>query len=122
MLVPIPLGAASALLVGESGCVRAVSVRENTDAARATFSLFDGASANGILLAPYSLAAGDSSRDTWYPHTFRFQGGLYFELEAGAVSGSVIVDVGHDCHEHIVVEYSPKVVMVAPDVATIPVP
>lgn len=91
IVINIVAGQASGLLIGGAGRVVYVFVRESTGAAAASFSLWDGTSASGRLVMPFSLSSGQSSRDNFYPHGIPYYGDLFFTADAGSLTGAIYV-------------------------------
>lgn len=79
------------LICGGAGRIVYVAVRESTGGAAATFSLVDGTPAGGQVIVPYSLLAGQSARDNFYPHGIPYTGDLWYDLDTGSLTGSVYV-------------------------------
>ena len=95
----INLPAASAQLTNEAGCIGYFAVRNLSASVVATFRLWDGSSNAGYMILPIELAAGESTSDRIGWHYQRFETGLYFELVAGTLEGSVAVLFEHRCEE-----------------------
>lgn len=79
------------MLYGPDCHVTAVALRETTGAAVATARLRDGGDASGQMGIPYTLAANESVRDGFPGGGFPFRGGVYLEVVAGTVEGSIVV-------------------------------
>lgn len=91
----IPLYPASSVssrqVASGRGRVIRTSFRETTGAAVATVELFDGNGTGGALAFTLQLAATASQQDRYTRGEFMFDGGLYFNLVAGAVEGVIVV-------------------------------
>lgn len=62
----------------------------NTDAANsATVNLYDDVAAGDTPLMTVELAPGESTREWFMPYGIGFTAGLFFEVAAGAVVGSI---------------------------------
>lgn len=57
----------------------------------AEIDLYDGSSNNGNLLVPITLSPGQSTRDWLGKPGLRVQGGVFADLVAGSVRGSIWV-------------------------------
>ena len=88
-------------LVGGSGCVTWYALEESTGSAVATVELYDDGISSGQLLAPISLSPGQSTREFLTFHALSFTAGLWFKVLSGAVTGSVLVWVDHDCEAYL---------------------
>ena len=84
-------------LVSGGGCITAISVYETTGTAAAAVHIIDGAGSNGQYLTEYTLAAGASARDRWDMHGLPFTEGVWYDVYAGAASGTVTLWADHDC-------------------------
>jgi hypothetical protein len=65
------------------------SLRETSGSAGATVRVYNGVSAAGVLLDTISLLANESAREDYGGRGLLAPLGIYFELVAGAVEGSV---------------------------------
>lgn len=62
---------------------------EDTDTDPASIELIDGGNANGALVVPITLSAGQSTRDWLGKPGLEVRSGLYLNVISGSVSGSV---------------------------------
>lgn len=68
---------------------RGFAIRETSGAAVATVRIRDGLNATGLLVDDIQLTASESARE-WYPEEgIAIEVGLYVEVVAGAVEGSL---------------------------------
>lgn len=88
---------ASGILVNTSGCLTVHATRETTGTTAAVYRFWDGSKAEGTLILPVSLTAGESTRDDFREHHITFRVGLYYELVSGTLEGSVSILVEHEC-------------------------
>lgn len=65
------------------------SVSETTGLAAASFDLYDGLDATGIMIASIALTAGQSTRDYLGPWGIMLRTGLFLDMLTGTVKGSV---------------------------------
>lgn len=98
--VIIPLPAASGILTNESGCLLFYAARETSGAAAATLRLRDGSTGAGTLILPVGLLSAGSSSSGFQRCAIPFRQGLFYELVAGAIEGSVSVLLQHSCDEY----------------------
>ncbi len=91
------LPSASKQLVNNSGCLTVHATRETTGTTAAVYRFWDGSGANGTLIMPVSLTAGESTRDDFHEHHIVFRTGLYYELVSGTLEGSVSLLLEHEC-------------------------
>lgn len=82
-----PVAFAAGQLASGMAFYRGYSLRETAGAA-ATVRLWDNTSAAGVLLATIALAA-NSSKDFVAPHNVMAQNGIFVQVVAGTVEGSV---------------------------------
>ena len=89
--VPITVAtlAGSQLVVGGGGRIVFTSVVENTGAANAGFTLFDGNPASLQGLMDFNVNASGSVRDAWPEHGVPFEGDLWI----GNISGNATVRI-----------------------------
>lgn len=99
-IVKINLPEASGLLDAEPGCVVFWSFRDTTATSGSVFNLWDGSGNNSRYLSPFSLQAGQSTRDYIKKHDLPFVNGLFFELVSGTVVGQVTICLDHECEDH----------------------
>lgn len=112
--IPLKSPAVSGQLDNTGGRVTRISLIETSGSNPATVYFYDGSSADGILLDVISLSAGQSTRDYYRLYQYPFEGGLYLDVIAGTVTGTVVV-VHHDYGEAI----GDPVVLVNPEVLSI---
>lgn len=62
---------------------------ETTGAAPAEFDILDGNNPGGALIAPTSLTAGQSIRETFGAHGVYAQSGPYLLVNSGSIRGSI---------------------------------
>lgn len=74
----------------QAGKYHGFSLRETSGTARAVVEIFDGTSPAGELLDSISLAAGESTRES-YAEGIGLNNGIYVDVVSGAVRGSVRV-------------------------------
>ena len=84
----VALTGSDQLVTTGPGAYRGFSLRETSGAAVATVRVYDGTSAAGTLLESVSLTASESARE-WYDDGIRCDTGIYIDVVAGAVEGSV---------------------------------
>ena len=92
-------------LVRGSGCVTWHSTYETSGSAAASYSLTDGPSGNGQVLAYVTLSSSESTRDYIGLHCLPFLEGIYYDLVSGAVGGSVTAWVDHVCEDYLETEH-----------------
>lgn len=90
-LLPIPGPAASGPLDGRGGRIVFWTFRETTGGAPATFRVWDGSSAAGALIAPFSLDPGESVREFPGFHSLPYRVGLFLEVITGTFEGQVTI-------------------------------
>lgn len=78
------------------GHVLRISLRETTGAASAVVRFWDGSQAAGILLDSIALTPGQSTRDMYRSHQYRYTIGLFIQVVSGLVEGAVVIGK----HEH----------------------
>lgn len=74
-----------------AGALLGYALRETTGAANATVLLRDGATADGAVVIPITLGPNESTRDWFGPGGISFGNGLFVEVAAGEVEGSVFL-------------------------------
>ena len=84
----IRTGNQSSQLAGAAGRLVGWSFRE-TAGAVATLYLRDGRDSTGDIIAALQLAPNESTRDSYFPGGLGFQLGLFVDVAAGTVEGSV---------------------------------
>lgn len=100
--VVLPLPSSSQPIYTAGGCLVWHAAKETTGSSTAGYTLWDNPiAAAGIELMPVTLSAGESTRDYIKKHHLPFRNGLYFNLDSGAVAGSVSVLINHDCRQHM---------------------
>jgi hypothetical protein len=65
------------------------AIRNPSSTALAEVDFFDGTDASGTVVIPVTLDWNESSRETWCPNGIRFKNGLFINVTAGEVRGSV---------------------------------
>ena len=109
----------SGQLVLGHGCITYSEAIETSGTASSTVQFYDGAGANGQVLMEYSLAASQSTSEQWGPHWMPFEQGLFYDVTAGACSGSLTVWVDHDCEWWLEVAHQAAELTVARDLAAL---
>lgn len=89
--INIVAGQATGLLVGGAGRVVYAFVKETTGSTAGSVTLWDGTPATGGLVLPFTLQAGQSARDNFYPHGIPFTGDLWMSADSGSVAGAIFV-------------------------------
>lgn len=89
---PLRSGLAGKNLSASNGRLMGYTLRETTGAATATMYLRDGTDNTGDMLAAIQLAAGESRTDWFGPGGVNFGLGLFWDLVAGSVEGSVFIN------------------------------
>lgn len=87
----IELPAASRLLLRGRGLLKGYAVRESSATATARLTIRDGSSASGRIIVPLTLQINESVRDWFSEEGIAFEQGIFFELVAGTIEGSVFV-------------------------------
>ena len=85
---------AAGQLVTGPGRIAGLALSETTGTAGARINVHDGTSAAGMILAPITLAANESIRDTFSDQGFTFTTGLFVEVVTGSVNGALFVSTG----------------------------
>lgn len=83
------LGVAGKSIVTGDVYLAGWSIRETTGAAIATVQLFDGNDAGGVPVAEIGIAAGLSSNHSFGGHLLVCRNGLFVNVLAGAIAGSL---------------------------------
>lgn len=96
------LTSGTGLLIAGAGCVTYNAAYETTGAASATVAFYDGDSANGLLLAYYTLSSGQSTSESQPLHTLVYERGLYVVTVAGTAAGTAGVWADHHCLKWVV--------------------
>lgn len=88
---PIPVASTTASIQVSGGLLLVVgwAFWEPTGAAACTFKLWSGTATAGTLVAPISLATGESTRDLIPGDGLEVISGLFLEVVTGRVEGSV---------------------------------
>lgn len=74
------------------GLLAGYAFRETSGTAGAVIRILDGSEpANGNLLVPISLSAGESTRDWYLPSAIGYINGIYVQVVSGAVEGVVFL-------------------------------
>lgn len=87
----IEIPAASRLLIRGRCLLKGWAVRETAGVTNARLALRDGTTASGRRIVPISLLANESTRDWLSEEGIAFEQGVFFELVAGTIEGSVWV-------------------------------
>lgn len=90
--VAFPSGGASQVMMAGDIKIHGWAWVETTGGAAATINLFDGGNNGGTLLAPITLTAGQSTRDVLNELGLDVLNGLFVEVVAGSVRGSVWIE------------------------------
>lgn len=90
--VAFPAAGASQLMMSGDIKIHGWSWAETTGAAAATFNMFDGGNNAGTLLATITLTAGQSTRDVLNELGLLVLNGLFVEVVAGSIRGSVWIE------------------------------
>lgn len=90
-VIAIPVAALSAFAqISQRPCrLYGWSFLETTGAAPATLDLIDGGNASGASLSPFSLTAGQSTRDWLGKPGLLVQSGLSINVSSGTVRGTI---------------------------------
>lgn len=88
---PIPTAspAVSGLMLGGASLIFGWSFRETTNTNTATVELYDGTGTGGALITSITLAINESTRDLMGGNGLEALGGIYLNVVAGSVKGSV---------------------------------
>jgi hypothetical protein len=89
--IGIPTTTADVTIIGGALLLRGWAWIETTGTAAATFDLVDGLDENGQLVVPFSLTAGQSTRDPLIGSGIEIKNGLFLEMLTGSIRGSVWV-------------------------------
>lgn len=88
----LPVGTATnavAMLGNSAGRLVGFALKETTGVNPAELDLLDGVNADGDILVPITLTAGQSTRDWYGPAGISFGRGLFAQLITGSVTGTV---------------------------------
>lgn len=101
--IGLPAGFTAGVVMSGAGYLTGWAFRESTGGAPAALTIYDGNDTTGALVAPISLATGESTRD--YPSMpgIELSQGLYVTVTAGAVDGSLWVLPGTFWDDYAVV-------------------
>ena len=88
---------ATGLLIRGRGCLTSLNIRNVATGAGVHVVLYDGESANHEVLADLELVASGSLLQSWVPHAFPFEQGLFVLSGATTVVGSAMVLADHHC-------------------------
>lgn len=72
-------------------------------------TVYDGESANGLVLFDFFVLPAGTALVTWVLHAMPFEQGIYLDLDPGTAVGSVTAWVDHDCAEWLWVEHKTEV-------------
>ena len=97
------------LLLRGRGCITSFSISEASGDAVADMTVYDGESANGLVLFDFFVLPAGTALVTWVPHAMPFEQGIYLDLNPGTAVGSVTAWVDHDCAEWLWVEHKTEV-------------
>lgn len=89
-----PAATASGQLAAGFGVVLGWGFREATGVGTAVFDLVDGPSASSPLIMPFSLSAGQSTRDFLTDLVMPFDSQLFLSIVSGSITGAVYVLLG----------------------------
>lgn len=91
--VPYPVDPTNtnAQIVGGTSYLMGWAVRNTSATAGAAFSIWSGTQPAGVKAFPVNLAANESSREWFGPDGVWMVNGVTFNIESGAVEGSVMV-------------------------------
>jgi hypothetical protein len=67
------------------------AVRNVSSGTEAKFDIYDGTDASGVPVFPVNLAGNETNREWFGPNGVRFRNGVYVNVTAQEVKGSVIV-------------------------------
>jgi hypothetical protein len=109
------------LLVPGRGCITYMTLYETSGTAGAAAHFWDGTTSNGQYLLEYTLSAGQSTSEQWGHHWLPFEQGLYIDIYAGAMVGSMTIWVDHDCEWWLEVAHQAAELTVARDLAALSV-
>ena len=88
---PFDIPAASAQLAAGRMLVMGVIIGESSGVATAKVRIRDGVTVAGTRVLPFTLAANESVRDWFGDYGIVYEQGLFVEVVAGAVEGSIAV-------------------------------
>lgn len=93
--IPISVPATVAGATFATGPVRLMgwALKESTGAAAAAFELYDGTDTTAQSLAPVTLVANESIRDWFGTHGIICERGLFINVTAGSVRGTLFVEL-----------------------------
>lgn len=89
--VPLSAVSASRLLFGRGCWLMGWSLIEPTGAAAASALFYEGSGTNGSVVGGFSIAQGTDSNQGFGPFGIVCDGGLFLDVLAGEVTGSVTV-------------------------------
>ena len=75
------------ILIPGAGLIAGFNLHETTGASTAYVKIHDGSDANAPVMLFISLAAGESSRDWYFPGGLKFKYGVYVEIVSGSIEG-----------------------------------
>lgn len=89
--VSLPALSAGLVVDNTAGCLYRLTVSESTGGAAAAFDIYDGSTANSILVATVKLAAGATYDQWWDPWVFPYDNGLFLNVTSGTIRGGLTV-------------------------------
>jgi hypothetical protein len=89
--IHVPTTTTTLQLANGFGTVLALIVEETTGSAGARFELWDGTSTGGEYIGPWTLSSGQSIDNAYPPKGLVFRNGLFLNVTAGSVAGSVLI-------------------------------
>lgn len=94
-VIAVSIPATSTRFLFAQGPVRLMgwALTESTGAAAAACELYDGNDATGQSLAPIQLGTNESIRDWFGAHGILAERGLYLNVTAGSVRGTLFVEI-----------------------------
>ena len=85
--VTIPVTTGTFLIISGCGTLLQLIMTETTGSAGAAFDLYDGTTAGGEQLGPYTLSSGQSFDSSYPPHGLVLRSGLFLNVTSGSVRG-----------------------------------
>lgn len=94
-VIPISFTALATGKVLAAGPARLLGwgLKETTGAAQAACDVYDGSDATGQLGVPFTLLSNESVRDWLGPNGILFERGVFVNVTAGSVSGSMWIEL-----------------------------
>lgn len=100
----VAVGATDLVIVNGAALLRGWAFQENTGTDPATLEIWDGTGTNGLLVAPISLKAGQSTRDYLPGAGIEIRVGVFFTVTAGELFGSLWVSPGEFVDNFVLVK------------------